>query len=70
MQDGQRYDSGVVQPLWGLEEPPADGELLDKFRGLAGRYLPQTRAVALEQAIWHIEQMPHVSALVALLAQP
>jgi 2-methylcitrate dehydratase PrpD len=70
MEDGQRYDSGVVQSLWGLGEPPADEELLNKFRGLAGRYLPQARAIELEQAIWHIEQMPHVSALVALLAQP
>ncbi|MEM7031278.1 MAG: MmgE/PrpD family protein [Chloroflexota bacterium] len=67
--DGQRFDSGEVRPLWGLDSPPEDEDLLNKFRYLAHRYLKPNQADELEQAIWQIESMPDVSELGRMMAQ-
>ena len=69
-QDGSRYDSGVVKPLWDLSAQATDDEVLAKFRSLATRYLPLARAQELEATIWQIEELPRVSELVALLVRP
>ena len=66
--DGSRYDTGVVQPLWDLTAPPTDEDLLGKFRELARPYLPVAYVAELENALWHIEEMPQLSALVDMLA--
>ena len=68
--DGANYDSGETRAWWDLTTPPSDEELLAKFRDLTGRYLPAGRGEALEEMIWHIEQMPSVQPLAQLLAQP
>ena len=65
--DGTQIDTGVVKPLWDLSAPANDEELLSKFRALSQRYLSPARAAALENAIWHIEEMEKVSELTALL---
>jgi 2-methylcitrate dehydratase PrpD len=68
--DGSRYDSGDVRPLWDLTTPPTDGELLAKFMDLAEAYLPIVRAQDLREALWSVEEMPRVSALIDQLATP
>lgn len=68
--DGNRYDSGVVRPLWDLTAQATDEELLDKFRDLAHRYIPADRANELEELIWHIEDLDDASVLVDALAKP
>jgi 2-methylcitrate dehydratase PrpD len=68
--DGRSFDSGEMRALWDLTAPPSDEELLHKFRELAGTHLSAEKTAELEQAIWHIEEMPHVSALVKMLAYP
>ncbi len=66
--DGSRHDSGIVQPLWDLSDPPSDEDLSAKFRQLAGPYLSAERATELEQTLWHVEEMPRVSALTEMLS--
>jgi len=68
--DGQCYDSGVVRPLWALEAPATDDDLLTKFRALAYRYLSAQRAEELEAMLWQVEDLPKVSELVELLSKP
>jgi len=64
---GERYDTGIVRPLWDLSLPATDEELLGKFRELAGAHLPASRALALEELLWHIEELPRISLLEELL---
>lgn len=66
-QNGQSYDSGVIQPLWDLEQPATDDELKEKFRNLAHQYLPTTQADELEEMVWNIESLPKVEELNRLL---
>ncbi len=65
----QRYDSGVVRPLWDLTAPASDEELRQKFRTLAHNSLPTVQADTLESTLWQIESLPKVSELVELLNQ-
>ncbi len=64
---GQRYDSGVVRPLWDLTTPASAEDLLQKFRTLAHDHLSPSHAAALESALWQVEALPKVSELVELL---
>ncbi len=67
-QDGNRYDTGIVRPLWDLSTPPTDDELLNKFRQLSHPHLSKSNAAKLEAALWQIEEMAHVSELNEMLA--
>ncbi len=67
--DGMRYDSDVVQPLWDLSAPPTDQELIDKFRSLSHQYLSAKNAEALENMIWNIESLDDVTELNTLLQE-
>lgn len=64
---GASYDTGVVKPLWDLSEPATDDDLLGKFRELAGAYLSRSHARNLEELLWNIEELPHISALEEML---
>lgn len=66
--NGDRYNTGIVRPLWDLSTPPTDSELIGKFRELSHPHLTETDAANLEKTLWHIEEMPHVSALDDMLA--
>ncbi len=66
--DGSRHDSGIVQPLWDLSNPPSDQELSAKFHQLAGPYLSAERASELEQTLWHVDEMPRMSKLTEMLS--
>jgi 2-methylcitrate dehydratase PrpD len=68
--DGQLIDSGEIEATWGEAEPPTDGELRDKFRWLARTNLPESRARALEEAIWHCDTSTDAAEILALLAPP
>ncbi|MCP4421874.1 MAG: MmgE/PrpD family protein, partial [Chloroflexi bacterium] len=67
-QDGGRFDTGVVRPLWDLTAQATDEELLGKFRELSHPHLSATDANNLEKALWQIEEMSHVSTLNDMLA--
>ena len=59
-----------MRPLWDLTAPATDDDLLDKFRGLASRYLVDSNvAKELEETIWGIEELSSVSSLVEILAK-
>jgi 2-methylcitrate dehydratase PrpD len=66
--DGRLLDSGPVEATWGVEAPPTDAELRQKFRWLAQGTLPAARAADLETTIWNCATLADASHLVALLA--
>jgi 2-methylcitrate dehydratase PrpD len=67
---GETYDSGEAEALWDLASPPTDADLLEKFRWLAGEWLPAARATALEEAAWHCADLPDSTALLPLITPP
>ncbi|KPK05656.1 MAG: hypothetical protein AMJ56_15600, partial [Anaerolineae bacterium SG8_19] len=68
--EGSIFDSGEVEATWGVEDPPPDKALQEKFRWLALSCLLPERVTKLEEAIWRVANLPDVSALGQLLAQP
>ena len=68
--DGRLLASGEYEANWEANNPPSDWELREKFRRLAREQLPADRAEKLEQAVWHCEELPELSKLLALLTLP
>ncbi len=68
--DGRVVESGEVTARWEAGDPPADGDLREKFRWVAGGALPPDRAAALEAMAWDCAGLPDAAALEALLARP
>lgn len=67
--DGSIFDSGEVEATWGVEDPPSDKALQEKFRWLALSCLSPERVTELEEAIWRVADLPDVGLLCQLLAQ-
>jgi len=70
LDDGACLDSGEMVPRWEAADPPADAEVLDKFRWLAAGVLPAERAAALEDALWNCAELPDARTLLDRLASP
>lgn len=68
MNNGDTFDSGEMRPRWDSLAPPADGELLEKFRWLAGDCLPASRAEALAEHLWHCAELSDAASILELLA--
>lgn len=68
MNNGDTFDSGEMRPRWDSLAPPADDELLEKFRWLAGDCLPPARAEALAEQLWHCAELPDATSILELLA--
>jgi 2-methylcitrate dehydratase PrpD len=67
---GQTLDSGDVTVHWMADDPPADTDLRQKFRWLAGSCLPPERVTALEAMVWHSDQLVDAYELVQALNAP
>jgi 2-methylcitrate dehydratase PrpD len=67
---GRTLDSGDVTVHWMADDPPADTDLRQKFRWLAGSCLPPERVTALEAMIWHCERLADAYELVQALRAP
>ena len=65
--DGQCYESGPVEPTWGPEAPPSDGELRAKFRWLAGEMFSESHVTELEETIWYAPELTDAGAINHLL---
>lgn len=68
--DGSTFDSSEVEATWGVDDPPSDQALQEKFRWLALTCLSSERVSKLEEVIWQMSTLPDVSVLVQLLAPP
>jgi len=68
--DGSLFNSGEFEADWEASSPPSDLQLREKFRRLAGEQLSPDRTAKLEQHLWHCEELPELSKLLALLTLP
>ena len=68
--DGNLFDSGKVEPIWEVNNPPSDFELREKFRRLSCEQLPGERAAELEDVIWRCEELSDLNKLLSLIAMP
>ena len=48
------------------KNPMTDAEMEEKFRSLAGKYLPAERIDALLRQLWNIENLPRAGTLVEM----
>ena len=65
--DGRVFDSGVVDPLWGVSaDRPADQDLVEKFQTVIDPVLGETRGRELQDLIWNLEREPKAACLVNL----
>ncbi|UCG23110.1 MAG: MmgE/PrpD family protein, partial [Chloroflexota bacterium] len=70
LEDGRILDSGEVEAIWGVADPPSDEALREKFLWLACTCLSKERARELEVAIWQVTDSSDVNALCQLLGHP
>jgi 2-methylcitrate dehydratase PrpD len=65
--DGRVFDSGVMDPLWGVSaNRPTDQDLIEKFQWVTEPVLGRTRGQALLDMIWNLELEPKAARLVDL----
>ncbi|UCG24666.1 MAG: MmgE/PrpD family protein [Chloroflexota bacterium] len=70
LEDGKILNSGEVEATWGVEDPPSDKALREKFRWLARTCLSKERVKELEMTIWQVADLSDVNALCQLLGHP
>ncbi len=68
--NGRMLDSGAVEARWKSTDPPTDAELRDKFHRLACSGIPESRATAIEEAVWQCADLSDAATFVNLLAFP
>jgi 2-methylcitrate dehydratase PrpD len=69
MNDGRSFDSPATEARWNSNDPPADEELLTKFRWLATELLTPAAVAELEEALWHCAEMADIGGLVTQTLQ-
>jgi len=67
---GVILDSGEVTAPWDAGCPPADQELIEKFRELAAESVSMARTNELLDVIWNCAELPDIGRLIALLSPP
>jgi 2-methylcitrate dehydratase len=66
LKSGERKSVRVEYHRGHFRNPMTDGEMEEKFRGLARVHLPPQRVEALLQQLWALEDMPNAGALIAM----
>jgi 2-methylcitrate dehydratase PrpD len=55
LKNGEQNTAEISNPLGHHDRPMNDAQLIDKFRGLAGRKLPPARLDKFLDRVWRIE---------------
>jgi len=66
--DGTTYTERIDHPTGTAENPLSDGQVEEKFRGLAGTVLPPDRVERATQLLWDFEKVSDVLEVLSLLA--
>ena len=67
--DGRRLEVHRVEPRWDGASPPADEELIAKFRGLTAS-LPLDQSQSIEKTVLNLAELPDARVLADLMATP
>jgi 2-methylcitrate dehydratase PrpD len=55
LKNGEQKTAEISNPIGHHDRPMSDAQLIDKFRGLAGRKLPPARLDKVLDRLWRIE---------------
>lgn len=67
--EGRSYHSPATEARWNSTDPPADEELLAKFRWLATALLSPAAVAELEEALWNCAEATDMSGLITQTLQ-
>ena len=65
--DGRRFDKRIDNPHGFGDDPLSDGELEDKFRGMASKYMREKQIQKIFDTVWNAERLSDVSELTKLM---
>ena len=67
LKNGKEFTHEVMGTRWTASEPPTNEEIEAKFRYMVGEQIPETKLNKIIDMIWHIEELPSIRNLIALM---
>ncbi|MFC2002186.1 hypothetical protein ACFLUZ_06805, partial [Chloroflexota bacterium] len=61
------FQKHIVTPHGSGDDPQTDGELEDKFRGMATKYMGKDQIQKIFDAVWNVDKLDAMSKLAALM---
>ena len=68
--DGRRFQKRVETPHGFGDDPLTDGELEDKFRNMAKKYMGKEQIQKIFDTVWNVTNLDDISKLTALMVFP
>ncbi|MFC1870469.1 MmgE/PrpD family protein [Chloroflexota bacterium] len=68
--DGRKYTKRVDTPHGFADDPLTDGELEEKFRGMAAKYMPEEQIKKIFDTVWNAENLDDMGKLMPLMVFP
>ncbi len=68
--DGRRFKKCVDVPHGHGDDPLTDGELEDKFRGMATKYMDEKQIKEIFDTVWNAEKLDDMGKLMKLMIFP
>jgi 2-methylcitrate dehydratase len=65
--DGRKFQKHIVVPHGRGDDPLTDGELEDKFREMAARYMDEEQIQKIFDAVWNVERLDDMDKLMRLM---
>ena len=65
--DGRRFQKRVDTPHGFGDDPLSDGELEDKFREMAAKYMGEKQIKEIFSSVWNVERLDDMRKLTALM---
>jgi 2-methylcitrate dehydratase len=65
LKNGEQKTAEIANPIGHHDRPMSDAQLIEKFRGLAGRKLPPARQDAILDRVWRIDEGGDLCSLFA-----
>jgi 2-methylcitrate dehydratase PrpD len=68
--DGRRFEKRIDNPHGFGDDPLTDGELEDKFRDMAGKYMGDEQIQKIFDIVWDADRLNDVNELTRLMVFP
>jgi 2-methylcitrate dehydratase PrpD len=65
LKSGERKTAEIANPIGHHDRPMSDPQLIEKFRGLAGRKLSPVQLDAILERVWRIDESSDLRSLFA-----
>ena len=68
--DGRQFEKRIDTPHGFGDDPLTDGELEDKFRDMASKYMSDERIQKIFDTVWNADRLDNVNELTRLMVFP